>query len=134
MSRRAALAARWAPPLLWMGLIFFLSSRRLPASVATAPDWLLHGIAYGALAVLLHRAVVGRLRPARISAGTLAGVLLATVLYGVSDEVHQSFIPGRTAEARDVLADAVGAAVALAAVAVAAERKADPAGALDSRS
>ena len=34
-------------------------------------------------------------------------VLLA-VGYGVTDEWHQSFVPGRTPELRDLLADAVG--------------------------
>ena len=32
------------------------------------------------------------------------------VLYGVSDEWHQSFVPGRTAEWGDVRANAIGAA------------------------
>lgn len=117
-----------------MGLIFYLSSRRLPPAVSAAPDWLLHGVAYGTLAALLHRAVAGRFWRARATVSGLAGVLLVTVLYGVSDEVHQSFVPGRTSEARDVLSDGAGAAIALAVLAAGAERKSDPAGALDSRS
>ena len=117
-----------------MGLIFFLSSRRLPASVSTLPDWLLHGLAYGALAALLLRAVAGRLWRAPVTARGLAVLLLACVGYGVSDEYHQSFVPGRTAEARDVLADGVGAALALAVLAAGAKRRSAPAGALDSRS
>jgi VanZ family protein len=35
-------------------------------------------------------------------------VALAVMLYGVSDEFHQYFVPGRSVEALDVLADALG--------------------------
>jgi VanZ family protein len=40
---------------------------------------------------------------------------LAAVLYGLSDEVHQSFIPGRDASVGDVVADALGALLGAAA-------------------
>lgn len=39
-----------------------------------------------------------------------------TVLYGVSDEWHQRFVPGRHPDALDVLTDAIGAATALLAI------------------
>jgi VanZ family protein len=41
----------------------------------------------------------------------VAAILIAAA-YGVSDEVHQSFVPMRSVEAMDVVADTVGAAVA----------------------
>lgn len=37
--------------------------------------------------------------------------LLMTGLYGVSDEVHQSFVPGRSASVYDALADVAGAGI-----------------------
>ena len=37
--------------------------------------------------------------------------LLICVLYAVSDEVHQIFVPGRGAEVKDVLIDSAGASV-----------------------
>jgi VanZ family protein len=46
---------------------------------------------------------------------TLRIVLLTIVCataYGVSDEFHQRFVPGRTADVRDVAADAIGASAA----------------------
>lgn len=41
---------------------------------------------------------------------TLWAVLIG-VLYGASDELHQSFVPARSAELHDVLVDAIGVAV-----------------------
>lgn len=43
-----------------------------------------------------------------------ATVLAALALWGVGDEWHQSFVPGRAAEAADVLADVAGTVLALA--------------------
>jgi len=51
----------------------------------------------------------------RIAGATLLGAFVITVLYGVSDEFHQSFVPGRTPDVADVAADAAGAALALTA-------------------
>ena len=54
----------------------------------------------------------------------IAAGLIAT-LYGISDEMHQSFTPGRSPDAFDVIADAVGATLgALVCVAIVARRRA----------
>ena len=45
---------------------------------------------------------------ARALGSVLAAVVIST-LYGVSDEYHQMFVPGRTFDALDILADALGA-------------------------
>jgi VanZ family protein len=37
--------------------------------------------------------------------------VLSAVIFGLSDEIHQSLVPLRTADAWDVLADAIGAAL-----------------------
>lgn len=42
--------------------------------------------------------------------------LLLTIIYAISDEWHQSFVPGRSASAGDVAIDSAGACIALAAV------------------
>jgi VanZ family protein len=39
---------------------------------------------------------------------------LLSVAYGIVDEVHQSFVPGRVCSVVDVLSDAFGAALAIA--------------------
>ena len=45
----------------------------------------------------------------------LVAVLLA-LAYGISDEIHQSFTPGRSPDVMDVVADTIGAGVGVAAV------------------
>jgi VanZ family protein len=104
----------WGPVALQMAVIFMASSipnlGRLPGGV---PDWFGHGAGYAILGGFGLRAFAGgRLRGVTIAAA-LAAVALC-VAYGVSDEVHQLFVPGRSAELADVAADAAGAAVAAA--------------------
>ncbi|MET0552565.1 MAG: VanZ family protein [Vicinamibacteria bacterium] len=105
-----------------MTAIFVASAQpRLPLQ-NQVPDYLSHAAAYLVLAALwcwgLARGGAPTLRIA------LAAVL-ASALYGATDEWHQSFVPGRHAEARDVRNDTVGAAVGatLYAVAFAARRR-----------
>ena len=107
-----------------MALIFFLSSlsdiEGLPGG-ASDKSW--HMAGYAGLGVLL-------LIP--LADGKLGGVTwrragtavaLAT-LYGVSDETHQAFVPGRSADALDVVADCAGAAAGAGMVALAAAARA----------
>jgi len=99
-----------------MALIFFLSSRPLPPAGKALPDWANHAIAYGILSILACRALEGGLR-APLSFPRAAVAIAFCALYGMSDEWHQSFVPSRTAEARDVMSDTVGASLAAAAFA-----------------
>jgi VanZ family protein len=97
-----------------MALIFGASSLSDPGTLPPdVSDKTVHVIAYGVLGALLVRALAG----GRIEGVTwpraLVAVVLAT-LYGVSDEVHQRFVPGRSPDTMDVLADAAGAAAAAA--------------------
>ena len=92
-----------------MALVFALSSRPVPAAVSQVPDWATHGAGYAILGVLACRALargLGRPVPARAA---VIAVLIGT-LYGVTDEVHQSFVPGRNADPWDVVKDLGGAA------------------------
>ena len=114
----------WGPVVLLMTAIFIASSipdiGQLPGGMSDKSG---HSIAYGVLGGLLLRALAaGRLRGITWRAASTA--VLAAVLYGMSDEWHQSFVPGRTADRYDILADGIGAAVAVAAgwLAAAAQR------------
>lgn len=106
----------WLPPVLWMGVIFFLSAQpTLPHHPDTLLDSILkkaaHVIEYGILAFLIWRA---------LSRGwgdhswpALAVGFVVSVLYAASDEYHQTFVPGRNGTLMDVGFDTVGALVAL---------------------
>jgi VanZ family protein len=98
----------WAPVVLYMAAIFAVSSMSRPPLPADVSDKSAHTLAYAGLAVLVVRALGGGL-PARVG-WRLAGLSVAiTVGYGISDEIHQMFVPGRMADLHDVYADAAGA-------------------------
>jgi VanZ family protein len=114
----------WIPAVLYMAAIFVLSSiSDLGPSPAGVSDKSWHMLAYAGLGVLLLLPLV----EAKLSGVTwrraLAAIALAT-LYGVSDEVHQSFVPGRSPEALDVAADAIGAILGVASVGLLAAARA----------
>lgn len=96
----------WGPPIIYMGVIFVLSSmpKPIPALVCLLPsDKAGHFIEYSLLGLLLGRAL-----GTRTLAGQVAGTLGLGGLYGLSDEWHQSFVRGRTADVADWLVDLLG--------------------------
>jgi VanZ family protein len=105
----------WGPALAYMALIFFASS--VPGDELPGHLWdkLVHFLVYGVLGVLfLVPLTEGRLTRVTMRTGALA-VMLST-LYGAFDEVHQAFTPDRTPDVRDLFADALGAALGVAAI------------------
>jgi VanZ family protein len=99
-----------------MAAIFVASSlARLPASPGGLSDKQAHALTYAALAALTLRALAGG-RWHGVRAGRAVLAVLVAVLYGASDEWHQSFVPGRHAEVGDLQADALGASAAASAV------------------
>ena len=121
----------WGPVLLVAGAILTLSQMSSPPSPSGAPDWLLHGIEFGVLSLFLSRALAGGWRGRLGRRGAVLTVLLG-VLYGAGDEWHQSFIPGRDASGRDLVADSAGTLLGLA-VTVAAVKHARRAASLKAR-
>jgi VanZ family protein len=106
------LLRRWAPAGLWAALIFALSSiSGLPAPPGGLTDKHAHLITYGVLCACLVWGLTDR-APARTTWGIAAAAAALSVLYGASDEWHQSFVPGRHTSALDLAADAVGAVLA----------------------
>lgn len=104
----------WGPVVLYLGLLYFLSDQNTVPGAEYIWDKFLHTCAYAVLGVLLLRASHGGLGGFR--PWPALGSFLFTIGYGITDEVHQTFVPGRSASAFDVAADALGAVVALAAV------------------
>jgi len=108
----------WGPALVWMAVTFYVSHQPVVVIPLGAPDYVAHGVSYAGLGVMLLRGLAG----GRLSAMSWRLVLLATLLgglYGVTDEFHQSFIPGRDASLSDIIADTVGALIGASAAALA---------------
>jgi VanZ family protein len=97
-----------------MAFIFVLSSRGdvdLPPGLS---DKAAHVLAYAGLGLLALRALAGGLGM-KVGWRAAVGALLITVIYGVSDELHQRAVAGRTAELLDLYADALGGLVGVGA-------------------
>jgi VanZ family protein len=89
-----------------MAAIFYVSSLSQPV-VPPGGDKPWHLLAYLGLGVVTIRAVAGGL-PAAIAWRTAAVAIAIAVGYAVTDEFHQMFVPGRSAQLSDLLADAIG--------------------------
>jgi len=115
-------AIRLLPAIAWMLAIFAFSS--LPGSdIPPTTVWLsplAHFLEYAVLAALMLFAIGSRELPVRL----LLIVVLACSLYGVTDEIHQRFTPGRTPDPIDWLTDTAGAACAVAAISALRRRRA----------
>ena len=96
-----------------MGTIFFLSS--LPGDSFSLPDIIdidkvLHALVYGVLALTVLFAIPEeRYRRNPWLASLL--VVVFCLLFGISDEYHQSFVPYRTPSVPDLGADTIGAVI-----------------------
>lgn len=109
-----SLPARLVPPVLWMGVIFMLSHQsRLPYPEdvsAKVISTLGHVGVFGILAVLVWWALGATSLP---SGRRAVVAVLVAFLYGLADEWHQSFVPGRAPDVRDIVADVTGAILAM---------------------
>ena len=125
----------WICIALWWGLIYYMSSQNAdsssnqslfiaellnrwlrqlfgPHAVALSEDVvrkMAHFFEYCMLGSLLFMGFLDRARPGR----TVLLVFAAGLLFSVSDEIHQHFVPGRTARPFDVLVDMAGIGVAV---------------------
>ncbi len=102
----------WGPVIAHMALLFFFSSlSTLPSPPSGITDKHEHFFFYGILGALTLRALAnGTWRGVRLAA--VLGAVAISAAYGVSDEFHQRFVPGRDFEVLDMVADALGAAAA----------------------
>jgi hypothetical protein len=122
---------RSVPAVMWMILIFFLSSRstfpKPPGMMAELAAIAMHLFLYGTLGALILLAIYPRARDTGsgrapsgidllsishetpISLRHVGAAVFLSVLYGVTDEIHQSFIPGRNASVLDIVVNTVGA-------------------------
>jgi VanZ family protein len=106
--------ALWLPVAAYMAAIFYVSSLHEAPLPQQVSDKSAHALAYVGLGLVVTRALARGL-PARITLRiALASIAIATA-YGASDEFHQLFVAGRSADLYDLMADSSGAALATAA-------------------
>lgn len=102
----------WGPAAAWAGVLFFLSAipgTDRPPTFFPGEDKVAH---LGLYAVLGCALAWGRSRGAGPPSGAHHALAMAAgLLYGVSDEWHQAFVPGRDVSLGDLAADAVGLAL-----------------------
>lgn len=99
----------WLPPIIWMLLIFILSSRQ---RISIADEYIvnflffkfLHIIEYAILYLLLFRAFNNK-KGKKINYFT---PFIISLFYAAIDEIHQTFVPTREGKIRDVFVDAIG--------------------------
>jgi len=100
----------WGPVALYALAIFVESSiSHVPAFPSGFTDKDGHGLLYAGLAVLVLRAASGA-RWDGLTLGTATAAVALAAVYGITDEFHQWFVPGRTADVYDWVADCAGAA------------------------
>lgn len=113
-GRRARdVALAWLPAVLYMALIWAVSSialGELPIDRFPFRDKGLHLVEYLVLGFLVTHASL-RTWPDRARTRIAAVALLVTCAWGILDEIHQAFVPGRSSDLVDVVADLIGALI-----------------------
>jgi len=103
---------RWSLVIAYAGAIFWASSLHGPPIEIGRrhADKGLHFAGFFVFGALLVRAVHARGAP---RTSRLLLTLAIATLYAASDELHQKFVPGRSCELADMIADAAGAAAGI---------------------
>lgn len=109
----------WIPVFVWAGVIFAFSTLEVkPAAQIYWQDFIVkktaHLVEYSILFTLLYRAFTNTTKFSKKQAALISFFII--VAYGISDEYHQSFTPGREPKLRDVGFDAAGGLLAYLAI------------------
>jgi VanZ family protein len=108
-SKSVILLLYWLPLIVYCLLIYVQSGLPGPERLPDVRflDKILHFGAYGLLGALFYRAYCTL--PLKNSPNLLILISIASaILYGVSDEIHQYFVPSRNADIMDVVANMIG--------------------------
>ena len=101
----------WLPVFLYAALIFYISSIAAPELPITGIDIsLIHIPEFFILSYLLFRAF--STKNMNRSYMFILAILISTI-YGVTDEIHQLFVPGRDFSIFDILFNFIGSSLIL---------------------
>ena len=103
------------PLVIYWIILFVLTSLPTGLAIETrdVSDKLLHFGAYGLLSVLLYLNLYFQNKFLLLNKYSALYTILVASVYGLLDEIHQMFVPGRSAEFLDWLADFSGSLVAV---------------------
>ena len=103
------------PLLIYWIILFILTSLPTGLAIETrdVSDKLLHFGAYGLLSVLLYLNMYFQNKFIKLKNNPATFTLVIASIYGLLDEIHQMFVPGRSAEFLDWVADFSGSLVAV---------------------
>jgi VanZ family protein len=104
----------YAPLFIYWLVIFILTS--LPGNVALdihVSDKIEHFGAYGLLSVFLYTTLYFQNKFKVFKENPATFTLIFASIYGMVDELHQLFVPGRTADILDWTADFIGSLIAV---------------------
>ena len=99
------------PAIAWAFLIFTLSSipgARLPKWTFLHFDKVIHAGFYFILGLFVYRFLEPKEHSTSFNWKRAFASVAIVVVYGVFDEFHQSFVPGRMADVYDATADTIG--------------------------
>ncbi|MBP9700606.1 VanZ family protein [Candidatus Woesebacteria bacterium] len=100
-------AIRWMTLTLWCSLIFFLSSQSvLPGAPSGVVDFVFKKTAHMTVYAVLYLFALRAFSSSRTQEFKRAAIF--TLFFAVSDEFHQSFVPGRTPHPMDIGFDTLG--------------------------
>jgi VanZ family protein len=114
----SAITAWWVAVTVYAGAIFLASSTPHPLGIERLPpfvDKVVHALVFGGLSFTVWMALRGSAPEASTTRLSLLAIVMTT-LYGVTDELHQSFVPGRSMEMLDLAADVGGACLVQGAI------------------
>ena len=100
----------WFPVIIYAIIIFWVSSQQQPFGIeikVIGLDKILHVVEYAVLGFLFARAFAGASEKISTRDLVLITFIIGT-LYGLTDEFHQHFTPGRVVSILDLAADAIG--------------------------
>jgi len=131
MSQQRTLIANWGPVIVWAAMIFYFSTESFSSSQTSrffgpVLEWVIPGLSplqfeifhftirklghwteYFIFAFVVFRALRREFR-SYSSLRHSALTVIIIFLYAVSDELHQAFVPSRSASFSDVLLDSFG--------------------------
>ena len=97
----------WLITILIAIIIFYMSSLTFPPGPPTGFNW--KPIAYHFYAFLFFTAfLLISLTKGKYKIKLIILSIIIAILYGISDEIHQFFVPGRASSIKDVLIDSTG--------------------------